>query len=99
MSEIELVLNAIPEGKENAISRAQLAATVEMPDRSVRRCIEQARRNGEFILSDPERGGYYRSDDIGEIEQQYRIDKARALSVLARLKHMKRALKEAGRKV
>ena len=96
-AEAFLVVCAIPEGRENAISRADLAAKVGMNDRAVRACIEAARRAGYFIISLQERGGgYYRATKPEEVERQYRIDRARALSILARLTPMRRYLRAAG---
>lgn len=84
----------IPEGRENAVTREELSALLALPDRRVRRLIAHARENGELILNDGT--GYYRSCDVHEIHRQYRTDRARALSVLRRLKTMRRLLKEAG---
>ena len=88
----------IPTGRKNAISRASLSVRVGMPDRQVRRCIEAARKDGFFIISANENGGgYYIATDLEEIEAQYKIDRARALAVLARLKPMRQRLKTEGR--
>lgn len=97
--EYAAVVNLIPWGRNNAVTREHLMLYTQMTDRQVRRCIEAARRDGVFIIGDQERGGYYRTDSIDDIEYQYRIDRARAISVFARLKPMREALKEAGRKV
>ena len=97
MSDYAAVVNHIPFGRENAVSRRMLAQQTGMTDRQVRRCIEDARRDGVFIISDQERGGYYQTAQLNEIEYQYRIDRARALAVLARLKPMSQVLREAGR--
>ncbi len=93
------VVSAIPYGREHAVTRLMLESRLQMPDRKIRAHIEDARRAGIFILNLPDSAGYYRSDDLDEIETQYRIDRARALSVLSRLTPMRRALKEAGRDV
>ena len=101
MNELEYwpVVNLIPFGKQNAISRERLASLSKMNDRQVRRCIEAARRDGIYIITNPERGGYYQTAKLDEIEYQYRIDKSRALAVLSRFKIMRQVLKKAGRKV
>lgn len=93
------VVSAIPCGREHAASRLMLANRLQMSDRKIRAHIEAARRAGIFILNLPDSAGYYRSDNLDEIETQYRIDHARALSVLSRLTPMRRALKNAGRDV
>lgn len=95
---VEAVIAAIPFGRENAISRHMLASKTKLNDRTVRECIEQARRDGVFVIASPS-GGYYQATTTEEIEAQYRIDRARALSVLARLTPMRRYLKAAGRDV
>lgn len=89
----------IPEGKENAVSREVLSTRLGLPDRTVRKLIEDARDRGELICNDGDGEGYYRSYDIGQIERQYRVDRARALAVMKRLKTMRRMLNDAGKEV
>ena len=96
-AEVRLVVTALGEGRKNATTRAQLAAAVEMGDRRVRACIETARRDGKFIISSNK--GYYIATEPEEIERQYKIDRARALSILSRLTPMRRYLRAAGRDV
>lgn len=86
----------IPCGKENAITRAALAERLCLPDRRVRKLIEEARNRGAMILNACDGSGYYISEDIGELTRQYRVDKSRALSVLKRLKTVRQILKDAG---
>lgn len=93
------LLRAIPYGHENAVTRSKLVWLLDMSDRKVRELIEQARRQGEIIINRQDGNGYYRSDDIDEMERQYRQDTSRALSILARRKTLRRRLKEAGRSV
>ena len=91
----DMVLMAIPEGRENAISRYHLCIKTGMNDRAVRECIELLRDEGNFICNDGT--GYFIADNLDDIERQYRKDRARALSVLKRLKPFRQALREAGR--
>ena len=91
--------NFIPDGKENAVSREVLATRLGLPDRTVRKLIEEARDRGELICNDGDGEGYYRSYDIGQIERQYRVDRARSMAVLKRLKTMRRMLSEEGKEV
>ena len=93
------VLFNIPEGKENAVSRAALCAASGYSDRLIRRIIAQLREEGYMILNRQDGKGYYISDDPDEIERQYRQDTARAMSILKRRKNMRKFLKEAGRPV
>ena len=85
------VIDAIPHGRRNAISRRMLAGAVHLSDRHVRACIEAARNDG-----DQDAGGYYIATEPEEIRAQYRIDRARALAILKRLKPMRQYLKARG---
>jgi hypothetical protein len=96
----QAVLRALPYGHDNAISRERLSRTVHLPDRGCREIIERLRRKGFLILSrGANAGGYYQSNNIAEIEAAYWPERHRALSVLARLKAMRRILTEAGKRV
>ena len=97
--QVRAVINAIPYGKDKAISREALASKLGVTDRKAREHIEQARREGYFIINDQDGGGYYRSADIADLERQYRQDKTRALSILARCKDMRKVLKYYGKRV
>jgi DNA-binding transcriptional regulator LsrR (DeoR family) len=81
-------------GRENAVTRTELSARTGFPDRTVRRMIAEARDEGVLILNTGD--GYYISNDLREIERQYRMDRSRALSILKRLKTMRHILKDAG---
>ena len=89
----------IPEGKENAISREVLARRLGLTDRQTRKLIEEARDRGVLICNDGDGAGYFLACDLGQIERQYRKDRARALSVLKRLKTMRTMLRDAGKEV
>lgn len=93
------VVNAIPVGREHAIKHGALCAKVGMGYRKVRKMIELARSLGFIIINEQNGAGYYQSDDLDEIERQYKQDTARAMSILARRKELSRRLKAAGRKV
>ena len=86
-------------GHANAMKRRELAATVGMNDRGVRELLETARDNGVLICNDQDGKGYYLAETVDEIERQYRRDRARALSVLKRLKASRHALIAAGREL
>lgn len=94
-SDVNRVVAAIPYGKQNAITRAELAAATGMSDRKMRACIERARDEGFFIVNGVN-GGYALEVDLDAVKVQYNIDKARALSVLKRLKHMRQYLAKNG---
>lgn len=93
----DMILNVVPYGSRYAISREELARRLGTTDREARRMIQEAREEGYLIVNSG--FGYYRSDEIDDIERQYRRDRSQALSILKRLKTMRRTLKEAGRPV
>ncbi len=66
-------------------------------ERGVRESIERLRKNGWPICNEMDGTGYYIADSMDDVERQYNRDYARAMSLLARLRPMRRALREAGR--
>jgi len=93
------VINAIPYGRNHAIPREKLVQETGLPDRQVRRCIEEARRSGTLIANRQDGSGYYQTIDLAEIEKQYRQDTARAMSILARRRTERKILAANGWKV
>ena len=93
------VVNMIPHGKDHAISLNSLAAGLNMNERDVRRAIESARANGIVILNDYNGRGYYRSDDIDEIDAAYWREKRRMKHMYQATLPMRKILKAAGRAV
>lgn len=65
MCEIDL-LQYIPYGRENAISRAELARLTGLADREIRREVKRILQTGEPVLSSSKQGGYWRSDNPEE---------------------------------
>jgi len=95
----EYLVSHIPYTKEKAVSRVFLSTLLGASDRDVRKAIQMARTEGYIIINTQDGRGYYRSDDIDDIERQYRQNDRRAKSILVQQKHLRRLLKEAGRKV
>lgn len=93
------VLSCIPTGKAYAKSRMQMAHETGLPDRTVRRGIEELRGAGYLIINDQSGAGYYITDDLDELARQYRQDTARAMAILTRRKAIRKRLKEEGRPV
>lgn len=95
------IIDIIPLGAENAISRAELAEKSGMSDRRMRLEIQRERDNGELILNSQDGKGYFRAtaDDLDHIQRQYKQDTARAMAILKRRKAMREILKAAGRAV
>ena len=94
----ELMANLKP-GHSNAISRKELALSMDMSDRAVRELIEKARGEGCLIMNKQDGMGYYLANDLEELINQYEQDTRRALSILFRRKTIRKKLKEAGVKV
>lgn len=88
------VVDFIPTGKENAITRSDLVRMLNLPDRKVREMIETARKDGALILNDQDGAGYYISDDLGELKRQLKQNQSRAGSVLRQNTHLRRKIKE-----
>lgn len=70
------IADYIPTGKENAISRAELARRTVLPDRTIHDEIKRANRelakHGMAILSSSGARGYWISEDPKEIEEYCR---------------------------
>lgn len=86
------ILEHIPYGHENAISRDELARRVGLGDRGMRRQILAARREGNVILNMQDGAGYYQSDDLVHLRSQYRQNESRAKAILAQQEHLKRLI-------
>lgn len=95
------ILDLIPEGRCNAISRTELRLRARLNDRVVRELIEQARRQGTIIINLQDGRGYYRPapEDLVDILKQYRQNDSRAKSILVQQKYLRRILKFAGVRV
>lgn len=88
------ITNFIGTGRENAVTRGELVAILNLPDRTIRRLIQEARDRGEIIINAQDGAGYYMSDDVGEMKRQLALNKSRALSVLRQQKHLLRKIAE-----
>ena len=75
------VLNAIPYGKENAISKSELVALTGLSERQIRREIKELNaeltKEGTAILSSSQYRGYWKSEDIAEMKAYIRESKHR----------------------
>ncbi len=67
------LLDHIPYGRENAVTRPDLRLLTGLSDRRIRRDIEDYRTTWRlsrpFICSSPRARGYWLTEDIGEIER------------------------------
>ena len=85
------IVDYIPVGRENKISRESLTICTQLPDRSVRRLISAARAKGHAIVGDPE-GGYY----MAETEADVSLLLAELASRMGKLAQCYNAVKEKG---
>ena len=87
----------IPFGKENAVSRDVLAKLTGMSDRRLRYDISRLRREDDetnvIIVSTSDGRGYYRTDNIDEIEHFVREMAHRITSIVEAIKVAKLAAK------
>ena len=86
------ICDFIGTGKENAVTRGELVAILNLPDRAVRRLIQEARDRGEIIINDQSGAGYYMTDDVGELKRQFATNKSRAMSILRQQVHIARKI-------
>ena len=96
---IPRVVLALRAGHENAIKRHDLARLLDVPDREMRKMIEQARQEGWQILNKGDGAGYYLATSLEELERHYRVERSRAIKTLYNLKPIRAVLKANGRKV
>lgn len=79
------IIDYIPEGKENAVSRAELARLTGWKDRDIREAIKKANRaacaEGFAILSSSGAKGYWKTSDPVEIEDYCRESRNRQRSL------------------
>jgi hypothetical protein len=88
------IIDYIPYGKENAISRADLVTLTGLDDRTVRGAINRLRADGELILSSSHRAGYWRSDNPAEIESYLRECDSRCRTLAVTNRKMRQRLYE-----
>lgn len=77
----------IPVGRENAISRKQLASATGLDDREVRHLIEQARERVAIVNLQDGRGYFIPGPGDGhDVDHWYASQKSRATRILKSLK-------------
>ena len=84
------IINFIPYGKENAVSRYELTHFTGWNDRKVRRKISKARK--EYVILSLENGsGYYQptADDYPELRRTLKREESRARSVFGSIKKLR----------
>lgn len=90
----------IPIGKHNAVSYAELMIKWQLGERAVRYALHQLSTidtGDNYVLIRSSRGnGFYRTDDLEEIERYKKEITSRGLNVLATAKKAKRVLQQQG---
>ena len=66
MSKKEEILNAITNSFPNSITRSELMVLTGLSDRAVRKTIEKLRHKRTWILSSPNRPGYWMANNSTE---------------------------------
>lgn len=94
--EAEMIVNLIPHGWENAITRRELVQLTGLTDREIRRRIHDARDLGYIIINNQDGCGYYTTDDPRVIQRQYHQERKRFVMDLKTLKTMRHILIENG---
>lgn len=84
----------IPYGKDHAISRAELARLTGLKDRQVRKSIKRELGRGTVILSSASARGYWRTDDLAEIEAFIRESDRRRTTEARTVEPLRRILAE-----
>ena len=88
------IVDLIPTGKANAITRERLCSLTGLRDRAVRKLIEIARIEGAIILNAQDGAGYYISDNPVDIRRQIATNNSRAMAILKQQKCLRRRLAE-----
>lgn len=92
-----VAVNRLGKGHGNARPVKELAEVLLLNERSVRELLEDARAHGFLVCNEQDGKGYYLAETMDEVERQYRRDYKRAMSLLVRLKPMRKMLRQAGR--
>lgn len=97
---MQSIIDYIPFGHENAISRRELAQLTGLNDRHMRECIMQERRHTP-ILNMQDGSGYFRPDmndsgDVALLRAYKKQEESRAKAIMWALKATRKALKAMG---
>lgn len=83
MSARDMLAAVVPEGKDHAITRRQLADLLNVDDRTARDMVNRARLDRLPVLNDQDGKGYYLSYDEADIYRWAKQEQARADNILA----------------
>lgn len=88
------IVDYIPIGRENAISRQKLCELTGLNDRVLRKYIAKARETTCICNGQADGGGYYIPSTLEDANHFYKQERARALSVLRCLRGTKNFIRE-----
>jgi len=93
-----MIIDYIPEGKDNAISVSDLMELLNMSNRAIRKEIEKARRTfGEYvIISSSKFKGYYKTKNPREIADYTAEQTKRAKKILWNLRSANKTIGDYG---
>lgn len=98
MDNLEIYYNDIPVGKENAVTYSELKAKWNCSERKVRYILHELSywdNNDKYIIIRSSHGkGFYKTDNIAEIERYKKEVTNRASHTFKALKKVRRVLKE-----
>jgi len=89
------ILDYIPKGRNNAISRQDLEQLTGLSDRAIRKEIKKLVQKGIPILSSSQSKGYWYSDDIEELENFIKESKNRCRTEYLTVRALEKTLYEA----
>lgn len=90
------ILEYIPYGEDNAVTRHYLTSVLGLTDRNIRQMIEDARKQGAIIINKQDGRGYYQSDLTHDLLHQYRSSHSRVMGQLQQLSYLRRELQGRG---
>lgn len=86
------IIEYIPTGKNNAVSRKYLCQITGMPDRAIREAIQAFNESGEGIIACECGKGYFVPETKAEAERYIRYSQSYLISLARKDRGMRRAL-------
>ena len=88
------VWDILPIGRENAVSAGFLCAMLGLSARALRTEVANERNRGKLIIASPDRRGYYKPENTGDVLRLVDSMRNRGLSCLRVASAARRALQE-----
>lgn len=87
------ILDFIPYGRENAVSRSFLVSLTGLPDRSIREAIQATNESGTAIICCEAGTGYFRPKTVAEAERYINYSRSYLISLAKKDRAMRKAVK------